>query len=427
MNFSHSLELFEKGKNLIPSCTQTFSKGWSQYPFGVSPVFLKKAEACFVWDVDGNKYIDWPMALGPVLLGHNYQTINEAIKKQIENGIAFSLSHFKEIELAEKLCNLIPCAEMVRFGKNGSDVTSGAVRAARAYTGRDIIACCGYHGWQDWYIGTTTRNKGVPVAVQNLTKTFEYNNICSLEKLFDQNPGKIACVILEPTSLIPPEKGFLEKVNDIAHENGSIVIYDECWTGFRWAMGGAQAYFNVTPDLACFGKAIGNGYPISAVVGCQDIMRIFDEIFFSFTFGGDLIGIIAGLAVLEELETNDVISYIWKLGKRLIEGLNVLIDKYKLSDRIQVQGYPPKIFIFFKDENGEDDLLLKSIVQQEMINRGILYAGYHVISYSHTTKEINDTLVAYNDIFALIAKNIEVENLKQLLKGKPVKPVFRKH
>jgi len=427
MNYSHSLQLFEKAKNVIPSCTQTFSKGWSQYPFGVSPVFLKKADGCFVWDMDGNKFIDWPMALGPVLLGHNYQKINEPVKKQIDSGIAFSLSHYKEIEFAEELCRIIPCAEMVRFGKNGSDATSGAIRAARAYTGRDIIACCGYHGWQDWYIATTSRNKGVPVAVQHLTKTFEYNKISSLKKLFDQYPDNIACVILEPTSLIPPEKGFLNKVNDIAHENGSIVIYDECWTGFRWAVGGAQEFFKVTPDLACFGKALGNGYPISAVVGRREIMSIFDEIFYSFTFGGDLIGITAGLSVLKEITANDVITYIWKLGKMLIQGISLLIDKYNLSERIQVIGYPPKIFLLFMDDNGEDNFLLKSLVQQEMINKGILYAGYHIVSYSHTSEEIKYTLDAYDDVFCLISNNLETNALKQLLKGKPVKPVFRKH
>jgi len=274
LDFTRSLEMFEKTKRVIPSCTQTFSKGWTQYPFGVSPIFLKKAEGCFVWDVDGNKFIDWPMALGPVILGHNYPPVNEAVKKQMDKGIAFSLPHCKEAELAEKLCDIIPCAEMVRFGKNGSDATSGAVRAARAYTGRDIVACCGYHGWQDWYIGTTTRNLGVPQVVREQTVTFEYNNIVSLERLFDLYPGKIACVILEPVGLVPPEDNFLEKVNEIAHKNGALVIYDECWTGFRWALGGAQEYFGVTPDLACFGKALGNGFPISAVVGVRDVMEV---------------------------------------------------------------------------------------------------------------------------------------------------------
>lgn len=427
LDFSRSIEMFEKAKSLIPSCTQTFSKGWTQYPFCVSPIFLERADGCFVWDVDGNKFIDWPMALGPVILGHNYPPVNEAVKKQMDKGIAFSLPHYKEIELAEKLCDIIPCAEMVRFGKNGSDVTSGAVRAARAYTGRDMVICCGYHGWQDWYIGTTTRNLGVPQVVRDQTITFEYNNPVSLERLFDLYPGKIACVILEPVGLVPPEDNFLERVNEIAHKNDALVIYDECWTGFRWALGGAQEYFGVTPDLACFGKALGNGFPISAVVGLRDIMETFDKIFYSFTFGGDLVGISAALAVLSELEKTDILVHIWKLGDMLKEGLNKLIKYHGHSNRIHIEGYPPKTFVFFKDEKGEDDLLLKSVIQQEMISRGFLYAGYHVISYSHGHTEIDRTLNAYDEIFTMLRHNLKPGGLNKLLKGEEVKPIFRRH
>ena len=427
LDFSRSLEMFEKTKRVIPSCTQTFSKGWTQYPFGVSPIFLERGEGCFVWDVDGNKFIDWPMALGPVILGHNYPPVNEAVKKQMDKGIAFSLPHYKEAELAEKLCDIIPCAEMVRFGKNGSDATSGAVRAARAYTGRDMVACCGYHGWQDWYIGTTTRNLGVPQAVQEQTVTFKYNDPASLERLFDLYAGKIACIILEPVGLVPPENNFLERVSEITHKNGSIVIYDECWTGFRWALGGAQEYFGVTPDLACFGKALGNGFPISAVVGRREIMEIFDKIFYSFTFGGDLIGITAGLTVLSELQKNDVIEHLWKLGEMLKVGFNKLTEEHGFNRRIELEGYPPKTFVFFKNEKGEDDLLLKSVIQQEMIRRGFLYAGYHVITYSHSHTEIDKTLNAYDEIFRLLRHDIEPEALRKILKGNEVKPIFRRH
>ena len=427
LTFSQSLGMFDNAIKYIPSGTQTFSKGWTQYPFGVSPIFLDRADGCFVWDVDGNKFIDWPMALGPIILGHNNPKVNEAVKSQIDKGVAFSLPHHKEIELAEKLCETIPCAEMVRFGKNGSDATSGAVRIARAYTGRTMIACCGYHGWQDWYIGTTTRNLGVPKAIRELTVTFEYNNPASLENLFTLYPDQISCVILEPVSLVPPEDNFLERINKIAHKNGALVIYDECWTGFRWALGGAQEFFGITPDLACFGKALGNGFPISVIVGRSNIMKTFDEIFYSFTFGGDLVGITAGLTVIKELVTTNAISHIWKMGNILIDGVSILLKKYDLEHRIHLKGYPPKTFMFFTDKHGNDDLLLKSIVQQEMIKRGILYAGYHIISFSHTENEINQTLNAYDQIFSLIKNNDESKELKSLLKGKIVESVFRKH
>ncbi len=425
LDFSRSLQMFEKAEKLIPSCTQTFSKGWTQYPFGVSPIFLEKAEGCFVWDVDGNKFVDWPMALGPVILGHNYPPVNEAVKKQMAEGVAFSLPHYKEIDLAEKLCAIIACAEMVRFGKNGSDATSGAVRVARAYTGRNMIACCGYHGWQDWYIGTTSRNLGVPEAVKELTVTFQYNEPESLETLFDQYPGKIACVILEPVALEPPENNFLEKVNHIAHKNGALVIYDECWTGFRWAFGGAQEYFGVTPDLACFGKAMGNGFPISAIVGPRDIMKLFDHIFYSFTFGGDMIGISAALAVLTELENTPAISCIWQMGKRLKDGLMALIKHHALENYIRIDGYPPKTSLRFQNHTTTQDNLRKTVVQQEMIKRGFLCAGYHVLSYSLRETEIQRTLDAYDETFSILTRNLDHDNLKQILKGQPVKPVFR--
>jgi glutamate-1-semialdehyde aminotransferase len=425
LNVSRSIELFEKSRRFVPSSTQTFSKGWTQYPFGVSPIFLEKADGCFVWDVDGNKFIDWPMALGPVLLGHNHKPVNAAVKKQIDNGVAFSLPHFKEIELAEALCDIIPCAEMVKFGKNGSDATSGAVRVARAHTGREMIACCGYHGWQDWYIGTTTRNLGVPRAVKDQTRVFEYNDPGSLQKLFDEHPGRIACVILEPVTLVSPQEGFLEKVNRIAHQNGALVIYDECWTGFRWAPGGAQEFFEVTPDLACFGKALGNGFPISAIVGGKDVMALFDEVFFSFTFGGDMVGIAAALAVLEAIETTGVIGQIWRRGERLIEGFNRVVARHGLQDRVSLAGYPPKTFVSFRDEEGKDDLLLKTLVQQEMIKRNSLYAGYHVLSLSHGEDEVSKLLDDYDEIFSSIKADPSRSALENGLEGKLVVPVFR--
>lgn len=427
IGFGQSIQMFHKAKRLIPSCTQTFSKGWTQYPFGVSPIFLKRADGCFVWDADGNRFVDWPMALGPVILGHNYPAVNEAVKNQIDQGVAFSLPHIKEIELAEKLCDVIPCAEMVRFGKNGSDATSGAVRAARAYMGKDMVACCGYHGWQDWYIGTTARKLGVPKAVQEQTVAFRYNDPASLEELFALYPQKIACVILEPVGLVPPRDDFLQKVNQIAHRNGALVIYDECWTGFRWALGGAQEYYGVTPDLACFGKALGNGFPISAIAGSRDIMKIFDKIFYSFTFAGDMVGITAGLAVLNELDATDVIATIWHRGEMLIDGLRQLVSNAGLERRIRIKGYPPKSAVFFEDENGNEDLVLKSVVQQEMIKCGFLYAGYHVVSYSHTEAEINATLEAYDRTLSVVQKNKDPEGLKTVLKGQVVMPVFRTH
>jgi len=231
LNVSRSLTLKAKAQHFVPSCSQTFSKGPTQFVQGVAPVFLSSGQGSHVWDVDGNEFIDYAMGLGPVILGHNYAAVTDAVTRQVKEGTAFSLPHPLELELAELLVDIIPCAEMVRFGKNGSDATSGAVRAARAYTGRDIVACCGFHGWQDWFVGTTTRNLGVPRAVQELTVPFEYNNLGSLEQIFDQHPGNVAAVIMEPVGVIEPQDGFLQRVQELAHTHGSVLIFDEIITG----------------------------------------------------------------------------------------------------------------------------------------------------------------------------------------------------
>ncbi|MEW6070046.1 MAG: aminotransferase class III-fold pyridoxal phosphate-dependent enzyme, partial [Candidatus Thermoplasmatota archaeon] len=268
-----SYKYLEKAKKIIPGGTQTFSKSYNQFPLGVSPIYLQRGKGCYVWDIDNNKYIDYILALAPVILGYSYPRVDKAIKDQLKSGIIFSLPHPLELELAEKLTKIIPCCEMVRFGKNGSDATSGAIRVARAFTGRDKIACCGYHGWQDWYICSTTRDKGIPKSIHNLTYTFKYNNIESLEKIFDENKNELAAVILEPISTIEPKNNFLKKVKKITHENDAILIFDEIVTGFRLAVGGAQEYYNVTPDLACLGKSMANGMPLSAIVGKEELMK----------------------------------------------------------------------------------------------------------------------------------------------------------
>jgi glutamate-1-semialdehyde 2,1-aminomutase/spore coat polysaccharide biosynthesis protein SpsF len=425
-NLVKSYQLFDSAREVIPSCTQTFSKGYTQFPFGVSPIFLERGEGSHVWDVDGNEYIDYAMALGPVILGHAYPPVNETISAQLRDGIIYSLPHRLEVELAEMLTEIIPCAEMVRFGKNGSDATSGAVRAARAYTGRDKIACCGYHGWQDWYIGTTTRNKGVPKSVQSLTLTFEYNDIESLKRLFDQNKDDIAAVILEPIGIIEPEDEFLQKVKDLTHQNGAILIFDEIVTGFRLALGGAQEYFNVIPDLACFGKGMANGMPISAVVGKREIMEVFDEIFFSFTFGGEVLSLAASIATIKEFKQKGVIDHLWKQGEKLKEGYNALTKVHKLEHYTECIGLPPRTVMTFKDFHGTDSLELKTLLQQEAIKRGILCTGSHNICYSHSSEDIERTIKVYDEALQIMAGAIAEGDIKKFIQGDIVKPVFRK-
>ena len=311
-----SFKLWKKVQTLIPSGTQTLSKAPNQFVYGVSPIFLQKGKGAHVWDVDGNKYLDYVMALGPITLGYDYPAVTSAVIKQLHEGTIFTLPHPKEAELAEILTEIIPCAEMVRFGKNGADATSAAIRAVRAYTDRDHFAYCGYHGYQDWFAINTQRNKGIPKVLKKFAHEFKFNDLESLKEIFLKNPKKIAAVIME----IPgqePSGGFLQKVIDLTHKNDAVFILDEIVTGFRYALGGAQEYYKIKPDLACFGKGMANGFPISAVVGKREIMREFEEVFFSTTFGGDTLALSASITTIKELKRKKATDHFWKFGFNL--------------------------------------------------------------------------------------------------------------
>ena len=423
---TRSQSYLERAKKIIPAATQTFSKGPSQYVQGVAPIYLQRGKGSRVWDVDGNEYIDYSLALGPITLGYSYPEVDEAIKRQLKDGITFSLMHPLEIEVSEKLIELIPCAEMVRFGKNGSDATAGAVRAARAYTAREKIACCGYHGWQDWYIGTTTRDKGVPSSTKALTLPFNYNDISSLKRLFDENNGEIAAVIMEAIAIEEPKEGFLEDVKELTHKNGALLIFDEIVNGFRIAIGGAQQYYNVIPDLATFGKGMANGMPISAVVGKKEIMKEFDEVFFSFTFGGEALSLAAALATLEAFTKDNVIDYFYKQGRRLTDGYNELVQKHGLSDITGTIGLPAHSAIFFNQAGRRDLPIIKSLFQQEVLKRGILTIGVHNLCFSLTDDDVQKTLTAYDEALAVLKKAIDLERVADHLEGEPITPVFKR-
>jgi glutamate-1-semialdehyde aminotransferase/spore coat polysaccharide biosynthesis protein SpsF (cytidylyltransferase family) len=424
---ARSLALLERAKRTIPGASQTFSKQYTTFVRGVSPLFLERGQGSHVWDVDGNEYIDLVMGLLPVILGHNHPSTTAAIAEQAAKGFSFSLPTELETEVGEMLCERIPCAEMARFGKNGSDVTSGAVRVARAFTGRDMIACCGYHGWQDWYIGTTTRNAGVPEATQRLTKTFDYNDLGSLAALFKAHPGAIAAVIMEPIGIVEPLPGFLEGVQRLCRENGALLIFDEVVTGFRTARGGAQEYFGVIPDVACFGKGMANGMPISAVVGRRDIMAKFDEIFFSFTFGGEALSLAVSRATMNVLDSENAVDHIWRLGARLRDGYNALSRSHGLSSVTQSIGLPPHSVMTWRNPDGSGDWLeLKSLFIQETAKRGLLTFGVHNLCLSHSEADVNAILSTYGEVMPILRWAIAHEKVKDLLEGDMVMPVFRK-
>ncbi|HEY3257492.1 MAG TPA: aminotransferase class III-fold pyridoxal phosphate-dependent enzyme, partial [Gemmatimonadaceae bacterium] len=375
--------------------------------------------------VDGNEYIDYLMALGPIVLGYAYPATDEAVRRQLANGISFSLMHPLEVELAELLTEIIPCAEMVRFGKNGSDVTSGAVRLSRAVTGREVIAAGGYHGWQDWFIGTTSRNRGVPKAVRELTKSFRYNHLEDLERIFAEHRGQVAAVILEPIHGEEPHEGFLQQVADLTRQEGAILIFDEVKTGFRFGLGGAQAHFGVTPDLACFGKAIANGMPLSALVGLRDVMKELEEVFFSFTNGGETLSLAAAIATIQEMQREPVVEHIWREGKRLKDGFNEIARELELERMTHCYGLPPMTLVSFVDDNGKESIPLRSLFQQEVIRRGILFDDGHFICYSHSPEDIDETLDAYREALMIVRSAAEAGDVAARLEGEMIRPIFQ--
>jgi glutamate-1-semialdehyde aminotransferase/spore coat polysaccharide biosynthesis protein SpsF (cytidylyltransferase family) len=420
-----SKEWLERSKRVIPGCAQTFSKGYTQYVQGVAPIFLQRGKGCRAWDVDGNEYIDYVQGLLPNILGYAHGEVNAAAAAQLEEGHSFSLPHPLEVQLAERLTRLIPCAEMVRFGKNGSDATSAAVRAARAFTGRDRIACCGYHGWQDWYIGSTTRNAGVPVAVRQMTHPFIYNDLSSLVKLFTEHSGEFAAVIMEPMNFVEPAPGFLAGVKELAHKHGALLVFDEICTGFHFGLGGVQKLFGVTPDLACFGKAMGNGFPISCVLGRVDVMRIFSEIFFSFTFAGEVASMAAAMKVLDILASTDALARMEANGRTLQDAVNTMANEAGLAARIKAIGRSQWSLLKFTEENGTDSPLLRNLFQQEAVKRGVLLLATHNITAAHNISAIEQTLEAYAEVFKTLADWVQDSDPMRFLEGPMSQPVFR--
>jgi glutamate-1-semialdehyde 2,1-aminomutase len=423
--FNRSQCLFKKVSKNIPLASQTFSKSYLQYVRGQAPLFITHAKGCRIWDVDGNEYVDFINGLLPVILGYQYPVVDKVIRAQLEKGIIFSLPSPLENELAELLIKHIPCAEMVRFGKNGSDATTGAIRLARAVTGWDHVAVCGYHGWHDWYIGSTTKNLGVPKSTQKLTHKFVYNDIKSLEKIFKDNKNKVAAVIMEPMNYVEPEKGFLEKVKEVTHKNGALLIFDEVITGFRFSLGGAQKLFGVTPDLASFGKSMANGMPISALVGKRKYMEKVGDIFYSFTNGGENLSIATAIATIKEMEKKKVINYIWKLGKYLQDNTNKLLKENDLDNIIKVNGKPCWQVFIIKPPEKFSDFEIKSFIQQELIQSGFLWYGQHNMSFSHKKNDIDKLLTEYARIFKELKKLLDNGNLRKNLKGEPITNIFK--
>ena len=419
-----SFEYLEKSRKLIPSLTQTFSRAAYTFVEGAFPVYAKSAKGSHFTDVDDNEYIDYLCGLGPIILGYAYPTVDDAIKEQLKNGILFSLPHKLEIEVSELLCNIIPSGEMVKFSKTGSGAATGAIRGARAITKCDKIAYCGSGGvWHDWYASIISRNQGVPQFNKDLIFTFDYNDIKGLETIFEKNRNEVACVFMEPTIFEKPTNSFLQNVKKLAHENNSILIFDEIVTGFRLSNGGGQEYFGVEPDITVLGKGIANGMPLSAVVGQKDYMKIFDDVFFSTTFASETLSLAAASATISEFKTKPVIKKMWDTGTVMMDQFNKITKEQSLE--ITLTGYPVRMKLSCKDSQGNDSILMKSLLIQEMVKRGIfMHPGVEYLSFSHEREDIKKTIDAFLDVSLIIKKALNENKLESYLEGNPIKPVY---
>lgn len=424
---SRSAELFDRARDLIPDASQTGSKSPSQFVRGVAPSHLERGEGSHVWDVDGNEYIDYAMALGPVVLGHNYPRVTNAAESQLQDGTMFTVPHSLQVDVAELVTDAVPCAEMVRFGKNGNDVTTLAAKLARAYTGRDVIATQGYHGWTDVYMCDTPLSKGIPDGISEYTEGFSYNDIESLERIFDEHPDNVAAIVTTAVNTAEPEDDFVQQMREIADREDTVLVFDEILTGFRFALGGAQQYFDVTPDLACFAKGMANGFPISALAGNREIMNVIedDDFMYSMTYAGETTSLAAAKATITVQREEDVHGHIARQGTKLRDGYNELAAEFGLDDVTRCRGYPYRTLIDFADEDGVPGRIAKSLVMQECLKRGVLFSGIHLVSYSHSDEDVERTLDVYRAALSELADAYAQGEVRERLEGEPVGATLR--
>ncbi|MBF0405893.1 MAG: glutamate-1-semialdehyde 2,1-aminomutase [Candidatus Riflebacteria bacterium] len=423
----------EKAHRFIPAGAHTYSRADDSYPENAPPI-LERGEGAYVWDLEGNKFLDYGMALRAVTVGYGYKRIANAAIEQINKGNNLTRASKIEIEAAETICSLIPWVEMVKFAKNGSTVTTAAIKLARAYTGRKIIAKCRQHpffSYDDWFIGDTEMNSGVPFENHSLTKNFNFNDFSSLEKLFRDYPGEIAGVILEPATTDEPADNFLQKIQDICRKNGAVFILDEMITGFRWHIQGASKYYNVTPDLVTYGKGMANGFSVAALGGKREIMNLGgikhegERVFLiSTTHGAEMCGLGAFVETLKVYQELDVIGNIWNAGKKLISGMNNIAADTGIADSFQFTGLPCSPNFSTKDSAGNACLGLRTLFVQEMLKCGVLMP-WVALSYSHQAEEIDFALEAGKKALAIYKKALS-EGYGKYLVGRPIKPVFRK-
>jgi glutamate-1-semialdehyde 2,1-aminomutase len=434
MKIENSLKIQKRFREVIPGGCHTYAKGDDQYPQDM-PVYIARGEGSHVWDVDGNEYIEYGMGLRTVTLGHAFGPVVEAAHRQMLLGNNYVRPARIELDCAEEFLSIIDGADMVKFCKDGSDATTGAVKLARAYTGRDMVAVCGdqpFFSVDDWFIGSTLMSAGIPESTRELTVKFHFNDIESVKELFGKYPGKVACVILEAEKYDPPQNNFLQELKRIAHENGAVFILDEMITGFRWHLGGAQKKYGILPDLSAFGKALGNGFAISALAGNRDIMELGgldhakERVFLmSTTHGAENHALAAALATMKFYKENPVIETLYEQGRKLAEGVNRASGELGLREHVSIIGPDCCSVYTTRDQNKEPSQPFRTLFLQETMKRGLLMPS-SIVSYAHSDKDIEQTVESISEALVVYKKALE-EGIEKYLMGDPVKPVFRKY
>ena len=433
MQFTKSLQIQKKFNDTIPGGSHTYAKGDDQYPEFMPP-YIERGKGCHIWDIDGNEFIEYGMGLRTVTLGHAFEPIVEAAYKQMQLGNNYVRPARIELECAEEFLSVIDGADMVKFSKDGSDATNGAVKLARAHTGRDLVGVCANHPFfsvDDWFIGSTPMSAGIPDVVKEMTVKFFFNDIGSVEKMFADHPDKISCVILEAEKYAPPKDNFLHKLMDVCHKNGALFILDEMITGFRWHLGGAQKMYDIVPDLSTFGKAMGNGFAVSALAGKREFMELGglhhkkERVFLiSTTHGAENHALAAAIANIRFFKENDVIERLDEQGRKLKEGVNRASTGLGINSHVRIIGPNCCSVYTTSDQEGKPSQPFRTLFIQECMKRGLLMPS-SIVSYSHSDKDIEETVSKMQEAMVVYKKAME-EGIDKYLVGKPVAPVFRK-
>jgi len=433
-SFEKSVAAGKRLHDLIPGGAHTYAKGEDQYPFEMAPV-ISHGEGAHVWDIDGNEYIEYGSGLRAVSLGHRHPKVLEAVRRELDRGSNFVRPSIVELEAAERFLSSVPTAEMVKFAKNGSDATTAAVKLARAVTGRPLVALCSDHAFfsiDDWFISRTAMSAGIPEQISDLTVAFPYGDLAATEELLIHHEGQIACLILEAAPQHDPPAGYLEGLRDLAHRHGALLIFDEMITGFRFSEAGAQGLYGVAPDLSTFGKALGNGFAVSALAGKREFMergglrdnqeRVF---LLSTTHGAETHALAAAIAVLDVYTEEGIAARLHERGERLASGVREVAAAAGVQDHVLVRGRASNLVFATLDEQLQPSQPYRTLFLRELLLGGVIGPSF-VVSSALTDADIARTVEVVAQACAVYRRALDAGDPTPWMGGRPVKPVFRR-